>query len=407
MSNAPTDGPNQWGGEQPPSKSGGKKAAWIIGGVIALLVLVGAGLVLSGVLGGDGEGGEVFLSPAADVGPDPYSATPLAAAPDPALAQPVSQTDASISGSGQTSSANGSTPGLYGGTMNMAACDPLQVTNFLVANPDKAAAWVAALNEDPTVALPDGRPLTVDLIPEYIASLTPVVLMNDTRVTNHGYKNGEPTSLQSTLQKGTAVLVDVKGVLRVKCYCGNPLTPAKATAKKPVYTGPVWPDFQPAQVSVVQQSTTVINVFVLTDYKTGQLFDRPAGTTGAADVANTPGATTTVPPTTAAPTTAAPTTVAPTTAAPTTAAPTTTAARPNCSRDSTDATDMTIVNNTGADVEIVYINPSCAEESITTLAAGDTTGLNTYVGHAFVAKSGGSVVSTFEVTGTGQTWSIN
>lgn len=80
--------------------------------------------------------------------------------------------------------------------------------SFLNSNPAKAKAWVDALNADPEVALPDGSKFTVAKIPQYIGSLTPVVLQADTRVTNHGYKDGKATVLQSVLEKGTAVLVD-------------------------------------------------------------------------------------------------------------------------------------------------------------------------------------------------------
>ncbi len=403
------DGRGPGGGPRSPdaaAEPGTKKTAWIVGGVLALLILVGAGVLLSGVLDGDESSeGEVFLAPAADLGPDPYSDIPLAETPDPALAQPVSQTGASIDGSGQVASDNGGTPGLYGGTLNTAACDPQQITDFLAANPDKAVAWVAALNADPEVSLADGRPLTVETIPDYMATLTPVVLVKDTRVTNHGYRDGRPTSLQSVLQKGSAVLVDAKGVPRVKCYCGNPLLPPTPTTTKPVYTGAMWPDFRANTVNVVQQSTTVINVFVLTDYTTGKLFDRPAGSTGAFDTPNSPGTATTAPPvTTAPPTTAAPTTAAPTTP-PTTAAPTTVPA-PNCSRESSQSTGMTIVNNRSTPVEIIFVNPNCGEESITSVGPGQTIPLNTFIGHSFVAKSGGNTVSTFDVTSADPTWTI-
>ena len=59
----------------------------------------------------------------------------------------------------------------------------------------------------------------------YVDSLTPVVLTDDTLVTNHGYRDGHATTLPAVLQAGTAVMVDTLGVPRVKCNCGNPLTP--------------------------------------------------------------------------------------------------------------------------------------------------------------------------------------
>ena len=67
--------------------------------------------------------------------------------------------------------------------------------------------------------------ITPEGIGDYVATLTPVVLLSDTVVTNHGFKNGHATTLTSVLQAGTAVMVDPQGVPRVKCNCGNPLTP--------------------------------------------------------------------------------------------------------------------------------------------------------------------------------------
>ena len=94
----------------------------------------------------------------------------------------------------------GSTPGLYGGTQNNQVCDAQQLVNFLAANPDKGAAWAGVLG------------IRTSDIPTYVATLTPLLLRADTRVTNHGFSNGHATELQSVLQAGTAVLVDPFGV---------------------------------------------------------------------------------------------------------------------------------------------------------------------------------------------------
>ena len=307
----------------------------IVAALLALLLGIGGG-VFASTLGGDDEAaaGEIILSPAADVGPDPFSPDPFAAAPDPTLAQPATAVTTPITvASSQTLTGNaGGEPGLYGGTKDKAACDPQKIVDFLAANPDKAAAWVAALDADPDVKFADGRRLTVDLIPEYIGTLTPLVLRDDIRVTNHGFKAGKPTKLQSVLQKGSAVLVDDHGVPRVKCYCGNPLLPPTASKAKPIYTGKKWPDFDPGKVTVITINKTVITNFVVTDPKTGTTFTLPAGskvtipgatpTTSTTAAPTTTGATTTAVPTTAPPTTAAPTTAAPTTAAPAAGPPT-------------------------------------------------------------------------------------
>src|SRR6185437_1446861 len=58
----------------------------------------------------------------------------------------------------------GGTPGLYGGTLRTASCNPQQMVNFLGAHPDKAAAWASVLG----IRSAD--------IPRYVHGLTPAVL---------------------------------------------------------------------------------------------------------------------------------------------------------------------------------------------------------------------------------------
>lgn len=272
-----------------------KRAALIVVGVVAVLaVLGGVAFVLTSGDSSDSAGGEVFLLAADDPGPDPFDpagvAEPTTPAPEPVEGASVSMTAPS---NNPVSASSGSEPGLYGGTMNKASCDSAKLVEFLTANPDKAAAWVKAINKDTSVRLPNGSPLAVDNISTYVATLTPVVLDADTRVTNYGFKAGEPTAMQSVLQSGTAVMVDGNGVPRVKCNCGNPLSPPVPTKATPVYTGKAWPSFNVTNITVVQKSTTVINTFVLKDRATGSLFDRPAGSNGAADKPNTTTTTTT------------------------------------------------------------------------------------------------------------------
>jgi hypothetical protein len=136
---------------------------------------------------------------------------------------------------------------------------------FLKRNPDKARAWASVLG-----VAPSG-------IAGYVGRLTPVVLLSDTRVTNHGFRNGRATSFQAVLQAGTAVLVDNRGIPRVRCACGNPLTEPVAVRSTPRYTGTRWTNFNPVTIVVINLSTTVINNFTLVDLDTGDTFVRPAG----------------------------------------------------------------------------------------------------------------------------------
>src|SRR5206468_3821186 len=110
---------------------------------------------------------------------------------------------------------------------NQKVCDPEKLIAFLMGHPDKAAAWVGALNADPTLKWSGQTPLKVSDIPAYIHDLGPTFLSADTRVTNHGFFNGKATPHQSVLQAGTAVLVDKSDIPRARCACGNPLLPPK------------------------------------------------------------------------------------------------------------------------------------------------------------------------------------
>ena len=282
-------------GAPPPEKGG--KAGKIVLGVVVALGLVAAGVFVPRLLSDDdadvalaGEGLEVFLEPAEDMGEDPFSDAPLSPPPDPAFAKPPAPTISVVDPPAQAVSSNrGGEPGLYGGTRDSASCDAAQLVAFLQANPEKAAAWVGALNADPELSWPAGS-LAVGDIGAYVETLTPILLARDTRVTNHGFRNGTANRIQSVLQRGTAVLVDDKGVPRVKCACGNPLVPPQAA--EPRYRGRVWPDFDPAVIIVVQPAPVVINNFILVDINTGVPFQRPAGPDGHQNDTDAPPGTT-------------------------------------------------------------------------------------------------------------------
>ncbi|MFC4949069.1 DUF6777 domain-containing protein [Pseudonocardia sp. GCM10023141] len=164
----------------------------------------------------------------------------------------------------------GGTSGLYGGTLNNAACDPAGMTTFLQQHPDKEAAWASVQGIPP------------DAVPAYIAGLTPVILRSDTAVTNHGYTQGRATVIPAVLQAGSAVLVDRYGVPRARCACGNPLTPPQQL-QQPQYTGATWTGFTPAAVTTIEPTTTPITEFVLVDPATNGVFRRPAGSNGSQD----------------------------------------------------------------------------------------------------------------------------
>ncbi|MCB5912100.1 DUF6777 domain-containing protein [Streptomyces pinistramenti] len=217
--------------------------------------------------------GEVLLQPAAAPGPSPFTestATSAAAAPTP-TAPPAAPPGTPPGGTGTVRSVQGSAPGLYGGTRSTASCDVARQIGLLTGDRAKTTAFGDLAGVDDAA------------VPGYLRALTPVALRRDTRVTNHGFTGGEAFAYQSVLQAGTAVLVDAHGLPRVRCACGNPLTPPVALKKAPATTGEAWPAYRPSDVVVVQQTSAMVDTFVLLDPATGHWFARPRGTTGASD----------------------------------------------------------------------------------------------------------------------------
>jgi hypothetical protein len=373
-----------------------------------LLLLIGAGAFFF-LFPGDAEAAEVFLVPAASTGPDPFSENPFAAPPDPAIAKPAVENSPPVNAApppGPVQATSGATPGLYGGTRNRASCDPDQMVSFLAANPDKAQAWVNALTADPQVRLRDGSALTTATIPDYVAELTSLVLMADTRVTNHGFKNGRSTRLQSVLQKGSAVLVDEYGVPRVKCYCGNPLlppTPPRGTAR---YEGPRWPDFDPNRITVVGRPPTPIDTFIVRIPPDGDLVEVPRG--------GVPGRA--VPPDVfedgegdGPPPEAYVSSDPPQVYPPSAEEPAPPPVRsPECSPPGSPetATEILITNDMRETATIVWVDESCDRQITLRIPPGGSSPLSTYVGHTFVALVEGTDHAQFRVSRSSSSWVI-
>ncbi len=165
----------------------------------------------------------------------------------------------------------GGDPGLYGGTRNTASCDVEKQIDALAADPAKNRAFASVAGVRPSE------------VPDHLRGLTPVQLRMDTRVTNHGYRDGEATPYQAVLQAGTAVLVDDRGVPRVRCACGNPLAEPVAQRTTPKTTGDAWPGYRASEVVVVEPAPRPVKVFVLYDPEREEWIARPAGDTGGKD----------------------------------------------------------------------------------------------------------------------------
>lgn len=270
-------------GPPPASSTEDDRRKWLIPALVVGAVVVILAFVLTQKDGGSDNkaaqgGGELFLQPIAETGPDPFA--PSSANPSPsstippdtqitfpnggsAPSFPRSSGPGTASGATTITARSGGTPGLYGGTRNQQSCDKQKMIDFLEANPTKRAAWAEV------------QGISSSEVSSYINGLTPVILRSDTRVTNHGFKNGRPNPMQSVLQAGTAVLVDQYGTPRARCACGNPLLPPIALSGPPTYKGsPPWDGFNPGNVTVINNSTTVINVITIIDIETGTPFGR-------------------------------------------------------------------------------------------------------------------------------------
>lgn len=154
---------------------------------------------------------------------------------------------------------SGGEPGLYGGTRSMSSCDADQLASFLGANPEKADAWAKVQGIEPAE------------IESYIKDLTPLTLTRDTRLTNHGFADGKAVAHQSVLQAGHSVFVDVKGVPRAKCSCGNPLAPPEPVSGTPSYVGTPWSGFSTSRIVVVVETAPLDDGFTVVDLDTGEL----------------------------------------------------------------------------------------------------------------------------------------
>ncbi|MFI0960023.1 DUF6777 domain-containing protein [Streptomyces sp. NPDC021080] len=239
----------------------------------AACALAAALLVVAGCDGGGGgtapngsTGGEVLLQPLADQGPDPFTAPTDTT---PATRPPVTRTpQPSATVTQGVRSVSGAAPGLYGGTRNAGSCDVGRQIRYLASDRAKARAFAELSGISP------------ESVPDYLRQLTPVVLRADTGVTDHGFAAGAATGFQAVLQAGTAVLVDDRGVPRVRCACGNPLGRPTVIDGNPDTRGRPWSGYRAAQVVVVTPAPDVITDFTIVDAGDNTWIERPAGYEG-------------------------------------------------------------------------------------------------------------------------------
>ncbi|WP_406440511.1 hypothetical protein OHB14_16570 [Streptomyces sp. NBC_01613] len=237
-------------------------------GTFATACALSAALLVAGC-GGDGgdkatrSSGEVFLQPAAAQGPDPF--TDSTALPSPAVRTPQPDPSTPTGATQPVRSVSGSTPGLYAGTARVGSCDVDRQIGKLTSDQAKVRAFAQV------------EGVSQASVADYLRGLAPVVLRADTRVTNHGFRAGRATGYQSVLQAGTAVLVDNRGVPRVRCACGNPLKPPVATQGGQGTNGRPWSGYRPDQVIVVTPAPQVITGITIIDVVGNTWIERPVG----------------------------------------------------------------------------------------------------------------------------------
>ncbi len=300
---ASTDLPVPESGDQSGGRSRrGALVPLVLAGIAVVSLAGGAALLLRGG-SSDPTMVQAVLEPADSLGSAPFTerfaaqpvipipediATPPSATGAPSTSAPASATPSTSTADRDLSPVgmarvNAAAPGLYGGTQDNDRCNTSQLQSYLAENPDKATAWVEALNADDSVTFA-GTELAVTDIEGYLDTLTPVILLNDTLVVNHGYAEGQPTPRDAVLQKGSAVLVDQQGVPRTRCACGNPLTQPSPSATQIEPQGTPWSGYDGRKVTIVEPVPGGLTTLALVDLDSGLLFQRPIGTKGERDV---------------------------------------------------------------------------------------------------------------------------
>lgn len=154
----------------------------------------------------------------------------------------------------------GDSPGLYG--FAQGACDPAALVAALQAN-GRAGDWARA------VGRPDGDAAAA------IATLTPLVLRADVLVDEHEWKGSADATYPAVLQAGSAVLVDARGLPKVRCTSGNPLEPPDDALGDDL-AGTPWRWFAPSAVATVNPTDRPLPAFPAIDLESGAAVQIPA-----------------------------------------------------------------------------------------------------------------------------------
>lgn len=240
---------------------GANRRSLIVAGVVVALLALAGSFYFSAraartvvLLGPDERGGEPFgPSLVVDGG-----ITPTATLDPAARRNPVGDQD-----------------GLYFDAMSTSSCNRRALDALLKNNHDLAGAWGSALGTTGADA------------PAYLATLTPVRLRADTRVTAFSYADGEARPYRAILQAGTAVLIDNRGLPTVDCANSSPLA-APTSLTDPHYAGTAGAGFDPTGVIEIHPAGTVVREFGLVNSGGTAPFRRQPGNDGTHDVPQLP-----------------------------------------------------------------------------------------------------------------------
>jgi hypothetical protein len=169
--------------------------------------------------------------------------------------------------SGGSPVAIGSAAGVFGAASGGEVCDLGRLAELLAANPPVGRGWAEV------------HDIHIGDLGTFLGTLTPVVLLDDTRVTNHGWRSGTIVPRQAILQRGTTVMVDPRGVPAVRCLSGSPLRPPQGLPTRPNFEGPSWDGFLGVEASAVDPVGRPS--VVLLDIRSGAPITRESGVDGA------------------------------------------------------------------------------------------------------------------------------
>ncbi|MFJ1596357.1 DUF6777 domain-containing protein [Streptomyces sp. NPDC088261] len=240
----------------------------------ALSALAAGALVLSGCGGGGTSAPrakELFFQPAGDPGAHPFTESTVTATSEGPPAARRSARGATAAPVGAARALPGSTPGLYGAARSVSSCDVERQIRLLTEDRTRSRAFAR------------GAGIGGSAVPAFLRGLTPVVLRADARVTGHGYRDGTAAPYQSVLQAGTAVMVDERGLPRVRCACGNPLRAPVPVRGAVVNRGKRWAGYAPGRVVVISRADTDVEGLVVVDLVDVAWMQRRTGTDGDED----------------------------------------------------------------------------------------------------------------------------